>query len=79
LSRFWKPVQIYPFFTSTFSDVTQNINSTFAHLGAAWGFGQSGDVANYFVRDTTNQRFWRITLMVGASFNYNFIIIERLY
>ncbi len=62
-----------------FSDVTQNINSTFAHLGAAWGFGQSGDVANYFVRDTTNQRFWRITLMVGASFNNNFIIIERLY
>lgn len=61
-----------------FSDITQTINSTFAHLGTTWGFAQSGDVANYFLRDTTNQRFWRITLMVGASFNNNFIIIERL-
>lgn len=61
-----------------FSDITQTINSTFAHLGTTWGFAQSGDVANYFVRDITNQRFWRITLMVGPSFNTNFIIIERL-
>ena len=61
-----------------FSDITQTINSTVAHLGITWGFAQSGDVANYFLRDTTNQRFWRITLMVGASFNNNFIIIERL-
>ena len=61
-----------------FSDITQTINATFAHLGTTWGFAQSGDVANYFLRDATNQRFWRITLMVGASFNNNFIIIERL-
>ncbi len=62
-----------------FSDVTQTINSTFAHLGVSWGFAQSGDVANYFLRDTTNQRFYRITLMVGASWNNNFISIERLF
>jgi hypothetical protein len=61
-----------------FSDITQTINSTFAHLGATWGFAQSGDVANYFLRDTTNLRFYRITLMVGPSFNTNFISIERL-
>lgn len=61
-----------------FSDITQTINSTFAHLGITWGFAQSGDVANYFLRDTTNLRFYRITLMVGPSFNTNFISIERL-
>ncbi len=61
-----------------FSDVTQNINSTFAHLGTTWGFAQSGDVANYFLRDTTNSRFYRITLMVGPSYLNNFISIERL-
>ncbi len=61
-----------------FSDVTQNINSTFAHLGTTWGFAASGDIANYFVRDTTNLRFWRITLMVGPSYLNNFISIERL-
>lgn len=61
-----------------FSDITQIINSTFAHLGVTWGFAQNGDVANYFLRDTTNQRFYRITLMVGPGFANNFISIERL-
>lgn len=60
------------------SDVTQNINTTFAHLGTTWGFAQSGDVANYFLRDSTNSRFYRITLMVGPSYFNNFISIERL-
>lgn len=58
-----------------FSDVAQTINSTFTHLGTTWGFAHSGDVANYFLRDTTNQRFYRITLMVGGSWNNNFISI----
>lgn len=61
-----------------FSDITQTINSNFAHLGTTWGFAQNGDVANYFLRDTTNQRFYRITLMVGPGFANNFISIERL-
>ena len=63
-----------------FSDVTQTINGTYAYLGTSWSFGTDGDVANYFVRDTTNGRFYRITLMVGVISNYtnNFISIERL-
>lgn len=61
-----------------FSDVSQTVNGTFAYIGSSWGFSQEGDVANYFVRDLSNQRFWRITLMVGGSFNNNVIIIERL-
>lgn len=61
-----------------FSDVVQTINSTYAYIGTSWGFQADGDVANYFVRDTTNQRFWRITLMVGYGYINNFIVIERL-
>lgn len=61
-----------------FSDVTQTISGTYGYIGASWGFATDGDVANYFVRDTTNQRFYRITLMVGFGYNNNFISIERL-
>lgn len=61
-----------------FSDISQTITGTFAYIGTTWGFVADGDVANYFVRDTTNQRFYRITLMVGYGFNNNFISIERL-
>jgi hypothetical protein len=61
-----------------FSDVTQTISGTYGYLGTTWSFGSDGDVANYFVRDTSNSRFWRITLMVGYGYNNNFISIERL-
>jgi hypothetical protein len=61
-----------------FADVTQTITGTFAYIGTAWGFATDGDLANYFVRDTTNLRFYRITLMVGPSYFNNFISIERL-
>ncbi len=61
-----------------FSDITQTVNSTFAHLGTTWGFAQSGDVAVYYLRDTTNLRFYRITLMVGPSYFINMISIEKL-
>lgn len=61
-----------------FSDITQTVNSTFAHLGTTWGFAQSGDVAVYYLRDTTNLRFYRITLMVGPSYFTNMISIEKL-
>jgi hypothetical protein len=61
-----------------FSDATQAINSSFAHIGTTWSFGVNGDVAVYFVRDTTNSRFYRITLMVGASYINNMISIEKL-
>jgi hypothetical protein len=61
-----------------FSDVTQTINSTFAYIGITWSFGQSGDVAVYYVRDSSNMRFYRITLMVGPSYFSNMISIEKL-
>ena len=63
-----------------FSDVQQAINATYGYLGVSWNFATDGDLVNYFVKDVVNQRFWRITLMVGnvTAYTNNFISIERL-
>jgi hypothetical protein len=61
-----------------FSDITQNVGSNFAHIGTTWSFAQNGDVAVYYLRDTTNFRFYRITLMVGFSYINNMISIEKI-
>ena len=44
-----------------------------------WNFPAHGDTAQYQIRDKTNNRFYRITLMIGASYLSNFISIERLF
>jgi hypothetical protein len=44
-----------------------------------WGFPAEGDGSYYNILDKTNNRFYRITLMIGAGYNNNFISIERLY
>ena len=44
-----------------------------------WSFPNAGDGSTYLVNDYTNQRFYRVTLMIGASYLKNFISIERLY
>lgn len=62
-----------------YSDKSFTVNGNFGYIGGVtWGFATDGDLAVYYVRDTTNQRFYRITLMVGYGFNNNFISIERL-
>lgn len=43
-----------------------------------WHFPNVGDGSVYLVNDITNNRFYRITLMIGASYLKNFISIERL-
>ena len=45
----------------------------------SWSFNTEGDGATYILNDKTNNRVYRITMMIGASFNNNFISIERLY
>jgi len=43
-----------------------------------WSFPNAGDTSTYILTDTTNSRAYRITLMIGASYNSNMISIERL-
>jgi hypothetical protein len=61
-----------------FANVTQTVNSTFAYIGTTWSFATDGDLAVYYVRDSTNSRFYRITLMVGPSYKNNIISIEKI-
>jgi hypothetical protein len=42
-------------------------------------FPNAGDGSTYLVNDYNNQKFYRIHLMIGPSYNNNFISIERLY
>jgi hypothetical protein len=56
-----------------------SVTGTMTYLLSSWHFTGDGDVAVYHVRDTTNLRFWRITLMVGPTYSNNMITIERLY
>jgi hypothetical protein len=53
-------------------------STTAANSAFGWGFSQ-GNQSTYILNDTTNNRVYRIILMIGASFNNNFISIERLY
>lgn len=43
-----------------------------------WSFPNQGDGSTYIINDTTNWRVYRVTLMIGPSYNNNFICIERL-
>ena len=62
-----------------YSDKTQTINSTWNYPGGqAWSFGQEGDLQVYYVRDYTNGRFFRITVMIGPGYSSNMISIEKL-
>lgn len=63
-----------------YSDKSFTMSTTFGYPGGqSWGFTGDGDLAVYYIRDTTNLRFWRMTLMVGPGYNNNFITIERLH
>jgi hypothetical protein len=44
----------------------------------AWSFGTEGDTAQYNILDKTNNRMYRVIMMIGMSYNNNFISIERL-
>jgi hypothetical protein len=44
-----------------------------------WNFAAHGDTAHYHIRDKTNDRFYRVTMMIGIGYNSNFISIERLF
>ena len=45
----------------------------------SWSFPTEGDTSQYNILDKTNSRFYRVTLMIGASYLNNFISIERLF
>ncbi len=60
--------------TNNFSVTTTPTSTLFT-----WNFTTEGDGAYYTIVDKTNNRMYRVNMMIGASYNNNFISIERLY
>jgi hypothetical protein len=57
-----------------------NVAYTTTPSGAAfgWSFPSESDGSYYNILDKTNNRMYRVTLIIGASYFNNFISIERL-
>jgi hypothetical protein len=65
--------------SSSGTSSTTSLSTTATSSMFSWNFGQQGDMSTYILRDDTNNRVYRIILIIGAAYNNNFISIERLY
>ena len=64
---------------STISNASPlSVTTTPAYLNAGLNFNTGGQVDTWTIMDTSNNIAWRITCIIGASFNNNMISIERL-
>ena len=61
------------------SSNNQTITTSSSNSAFGWHLGAHGDTAQYYIRDKTNNRFYRVIMMIGASYVSNFISIERLF
>ena len=58
---------------------TTSLSTTATASMFSWNFVNQGDMSTYILRDDTNNRVYRIILIIGGSYLNNFISIERLY
>jgi len=58
---------------------TTSLSTTATSSLFGWNFVNEGDMATYILRDNTNNRVYRIIMIIGGAYNNNFISIERLY
>jgi len=54
------------------------VTTTPTYLYSAWGFPAAGDNQIMFMRNTTNNHFYKMELVVGPGYNNNQIRIERV-
>jgi hypothetical protein len=61
-------------------DSTNNLSVTTTESGSlfSWNFVAEGNSAQYTIYDKTNNRMYRVTLMIGPAYLNNFISIEGL-
>jgi hypothetical protein len=57
----------------------QTITTTASNSVFSLNLGAHGDMVQVYIRDKTNNRFYRVIMMIGASYVSNFISIERLF
>jgi hypothetical protein len=66
--------------TTASGNTATNVTYTTTASNSAFGWGfTEGQTSTYILNDITNTRVYRITLMIGANYNNNFISIERLF
>jgi hypothetical protein len=56
----------------------QTFTTSYSYISTVWNFLHDGDRAEYMLHDTTNNKFYRITLQLGTNYTNNLIMIERL-
>jgi hypothetical protein len=56
-----------------------NVTTTPAYLASGYTFAVAGSTDTWNIMDTSAGIAWRITMIIGADFNSNFISIERLF
>ena len=61
----------------TANNVTYSTTGSGSAFG--WNFPTHGDMVLVNLRDKTNNRFYRITMMIGSGYVSNFLSIERLF
>jgi len=55
-------------------------NTTYQYLiNSSWNYAWSGDYGIYMLNDTSNNRWYKITVQIGSGWLNNLIVIERLY
>jgi hypothetical protein len=57
----------------------QTITTSASNSVLNLNLGTHGDMVQVYIRDKTNNRFYRVIMMIGASYVSNFISIERLF
>ena len=55
-----------------------SVTTTPAYLKSSTNFSSAGNTESWMIMDTGNNISWRISLIIGTSFNNNMISIERL-
>ncbi len=68
-------------FSSSIGGNTANISigTTPAYLNSGNNFLGAGDTGVWTIMDTTAKMCWRISMIIGAGYNNNFISIEQLF
>jgi hypothetical protein len=64
--------------TNIVSGFAVSVTTTPAYLSSGNNFGTAGDAGQWIIMDTGAGLAWRISFIIGASFNNNLITIERL-
>jgi hypothetical protein len=61
----------------TFASVT--FSTTFSYIQSSLSFGFHGSTQRVLINDETNNKCYRVTLMIGSGYVNNAIEIERIY